>query len=155
MLSAGGTHAVLFYLLDRHALLAMTRGEFCVVLYLRKLILATASRPKYLLILFFISFSIYDNCNVNAGFAGRRVILNRPSRIFLIAANFATPAISGPMILSHRAAKSASDARMPKICNSSPIAPPMVPGRALRFSNFLFRFDICVFFGHQDIHFSH
>ena len=26
MLSAGGTPAVLFYLLDRHALLAMTRG---------------------------------------------------------------------------------------------------------------------------------
>ena len=28
-MSAGGTPAVLFYLLDRHALLAMTRGSKC------------------------------------------------------------------------------------------------------------------------------
>ena len=32
MLSAGGTPAVLFYLLDRHALLAMTMGTKCVFL---------------------------------------------------------------------------------------------------------------------------
>ena len=32
MLSAGGTPAVLFYLLDRHALLAMTMGSKCVFL---------------------------------------------------------------------------------------------------------------------------
>ena len=123
-------------------------GELGVVFYFssdyfRKLIFAIASRPKYLFILFFISSDIYDNCNVNAGFVGRSVILNRPSRIFFIAAMFAMFAISGPIISVQRATKSESDARTPNIRNSPPIAPAIVWGRAVRVNIFLFCwFDI-------------
>lgn len=127
-------------------------GMFC---YLRKLTLATASRPKYLFMRAVISGTIYDNCNVKAGFAGRTTILYRPSRIFRTAAKRATFAISAPIITSHRAAKSASDARTPNICINSPSAPANEPGRLLRLSNLLFCwFDIIIYFWHQDKHLS-
>ena len=119
-----------------------------IIFYFLKLIFSTAAYPKYLFIRDVISSALYDNCNAKAGFAGRIATTYLLSRVLRNAANRAIAAISGPIISSQRAAKSASDARAPNMRNNPPIAPPIVWGRARRLLNLFGWFDITVFFGH-------
>ena len=67
-MSAGGTPAVLFYLLDRHALLAMTNGSKCVFLNSLTTPVAQSATPPR---------------PVGGGHRGAFIPLRRPVRIHM------------------------------------------------------------------------